>query len=109
MLFVGSCVVVPLVWRIVSLIRHKGPCSEPAVDIFVVVRGWSRGSAHGTVARTIASPVIMGMCHLPSCVRIHLVWSIHYIFTDILVIVDILILRSLRLGLIGPIHRWWFA
>jgi hypothetical protein len=79
------------------------PCSESAADIFVVM------CAADMVARSVASPVVIGLCHLHACVDIHPVWCIHYIFPDILVTVDILMLRSLRLGLTGPIRRWWFV
>jgi hypothetical protein len=103
-LSVGSCIVVPLVWRIVSLILHMGPYSESTADIFVVVAVGPVGQPHGTVTRSVASPVIMGICHLSMCVGIHPVWCIHYILLDILVTVETLMLRSLPLGLTSPIR-----
>jgi hypothetical protein len=59
------------------------------------------GQTHDTVARSVASPIIMVLRHLPSCIGIHPVWCIHYIFPNILVTIDISMLRSLQLGLTG--------
>jgi hypothetical protein len=67
------CVAILLVWLIVSLVHHKGPCSESSVEFFfVVVRGGSRGSTpHGAAMRSVALPIFMGLRHLPSCVSVH--------------------------------------
>jgi hypothetical protein len=47
----------------------------------------------------------MGLRHLLACVGIHLVWCIRYIFPDVLVTIETLMLRSLRLELTGSV-RW---
>jgi hypothetical protein len=55
-LFIGPCVPVPQVWHTVLLIHHMGPYSNFVADIFVVVRGGSRGSTlrHGSTQRSFA-------------------------------------------------------
>jgi hypothetical protein len=71
---VGSCVVVPLVWRSVLFIRHTGPCSESATCLRDSVCG-SRGSVsrrgrtkHGSSRRH--GPYVI----LQRVVDIHPVW-----------------------------------
>jgi hypothetical protein len=90
-LFVGACIAVPLVWCIVSLIRHTGPCSESAADILIVVCDGSRGSVPHTTVCSVASPVVTCLRHLSSCVGIHPEWCIRYIYPNILVTVEKLV------------------
>jgi hypothetical protein len=67
------------------------------------------GQSHGSVTRSIASPVVISLRHLPACVGIHPVWCVRYMFPDMPVIVETLMLRSLQLGFTSPIRRWGFA
>jgi hypothetical protein len=53
-------VVVPLVWRHVLFIRHTGPCSESATDVFVIVCVGPADQSHGAVVRNMVCPVVMG-------------------------------------------------
>jgi hypothetical protein len=86
---VGSCVVVLLVWRIVSLARRMGFYSESTTDILVVVRGRSRGSPPWSMVWScVAQPRPL---------------------SQICVTVETPMLRTLRLALTSPIHQWGFA
>jgi hypothetical protein len=67
------------------------------------------GQSHVPVTRSVASPVVISLRHLPACVGIHPVWCVCYIFHDMPVTVETLMLRSLQLGFPGPIRRWGFA